>query len=447
MLETVKRDQDVYTDQFAQFSQAVERAEPAWLSAMRKTAIARFADLGFPSTRHEDWKYTNIRSLVSAEFRLSESSPQLTEERLSSVAFTDLGCPRIVFEDGKFAPQLSELAALPEGLRVLRLSEALQAEGKLIERHLGQYAAFENQAFSALNTAFLSDGAFIHVAPGKVIEQPIQVLFVSTGQAADSVSHPRNLFLIEENSQARIIETYASLDETRHLTNSVTEVVLGANAVVDHVKLQNESRSCFHVGRTQVLQERSSTYTNHNLALGSGLARNDIATVLDGEGGLCYLNGLFAADGSQHVDNFTIMEHVKPNCDSWELYKGVLDDKARGVFHGRIIVHPDAQKTDSKQTNDNLLISDNALVNTKPQLEIYADDVKCTHGATIGQLEKEALFYLRSRGIEAEAARSLLIYAFASEIVNRIVHQPLRDQLHGYLADWLPNGHLVKEAD
>ena len=448
MLETAHKEIEAYRENFARFEARFGDSGPIWLRSMRREAMKRFSELGFPTLRDEDWKYTNLRPLAKVEFGPAPSDlDSLSSESLRQLAFAGLGQVRLVFVNGEFAPGLSALDSLPEGLRVAPLSDLLEKESQKIENHLGRYADGQNEAFGALNTAFLREGAFIHVAANRLIEEPIQVLFLVTEKASDSLTCPRNLFLIDANSQASIIENYSALAENRYFTNAVTEVVVADNAVLDHYKLEVESPEAFHVGCTQTRQGRDSTYRMHNMSFGGLLVRNNIGTVLDGPGGYCALNGLFVTSGKQQVDNFTIMEHAQPHCDSRELYKGILDDRSRGVFHGRIIVRKGAQKTDSKQTNDNLILSDNALINTKPQLEIYADDVKCTHGATIGQLEKDGLFYLRSRGIEEQAARSLMIYAFASQVLAKIGHQPLRDQLHAHLAGLLPNGDLVREAD
>ncbi|MCH8319816.1 MAG: Fe-S cluster assembly protein SufD, partial [Acidobacteria bacterium] len=281
---------------------------------------------------------------------------------------------------------------------------------------------------------------------GEVIQEPIHLLFLSTAAEEAVAVHPRNLILVDSNSQVTIVESYIGLHKGVYFTNSVTEIVAAENAVVDHYKLHQESKKAFHIATLQVHQDRSSSVRTFNATLGGKLTRNEVNVVLDGEGAECNLDGLYLISGSQHVDNHTRLEHAKPHCDSREMYKGILDEKATGVFHGRIVVLPGAQKTDSKQTNNNLLLSDEALINTKPQLEIYANDVKCTHGATIGQLDPDALFYLRSRGIDKITARSLLIYAFASQVVNRIKVDLVRTELDDYLFSWLPAGHLVREA-
>ncbi|HSR69099.1 MAG TPA: Fe-S cluster assembly protein SufD [Acidobacteriota bacterium] len=446
MLEAVKREIDSYREQFAALERESGDAGPIQLRSLRKEAFNYFCDKGFPTTRDEDWKYTNLNPLTRTEFGLQQADP-LQASELSRIPFGDLQCPRLTFVNGHFSQDLSTLDQMPQGVTVKTLSRALEEDADWLEEHLGRHAQYQDKPFTALNLAFLRQGAFIKVAPNTVVEKPVQVLYVTTGKAQDGACHPHNLVLVGENSQFKLVENYSALGQVRYFNNVVSEVVVGDNSVVDHFKIDLESLQAFHVNRTAVYQGRSSNYRNFFVAFGGAIVRNDINTVLDGEGSHCGLDGLFVTRERQLVDSFTVMEHAQPNCDSREVYKGILDDSSRGVFHGRIIVRQKAQKTDSKQSSDNLLISDNALVNTKPQLEIYADDVKCTHGATIGQLDDEGLFYLRSRGIPEEAARGLMIYAFASEVISRVTYKPLRERLHDYMADWLPNGDLVREAE
>ena len=292
----------------------------------------------------------------------------------------------------------------------------------------------------------MEDGAYVHIPKGVYLEQPIHLVFVSTADAGPVVSHPRNLIVAETGSQATIIESYLGLGDGVYFTNAVTEIVVGENAVIDHYKVGREAQQAYHVGTTQIYQDRSSNASSHAVTIGGAIVRNDINTLLDGEGAQCTLNGLYLVSGRQHVDNHLRVEHAKPHCDSREFFKGVLDGHGKAVFTGRIIVRKDAQKTDAKQTNMNLLLSKHAQVDTKPQLEIFADDVKCTHGATIGQIDENAMFYLRSRGLSEPAARSLLVFAFASEAIDRIRPQLLRAQLRQMLFDRLPEGHRLQDA-
>jgi Fe-S cluster assembly protein SufD len=323
---------------------------------------------------------------------------------------------------------------------------ALDKDTDLIEHHLTRYADYQKDAFLALNTAFIEDGAFVYVQKGTVLEEPIHLLYITTTSDAPTMTNPRNLILAEDNSQATIVEHYVSLNDSLYFSNVVTEVVVGSNSVLNHFMIERESKRAFNISTLRVQQGRSSNVTSHSVLLGGAIVRNNVHPVLAGEGSECYINGLFMSTGRQHMDNYMKVEHASPHCDSRQLYKGVLNGKSRGVFHGRIIVHKDAQKTDAKQTNRNLLLSDEAKIDTKPQLEIYADDVKCTHGATIGQLDENAIFYLRSRGMTLDSARALLLFAFTSEILDGIKVDPIRKYLESLVTDWFVQGKLFERT-
>jgi Fe-S cluster assembly protein SufD len=437
-MTAVKENQDVYFANFDLLQKKLAAGEPSWLQAIRKAAIDRFAELGFPTTHNEEWKYTNVAPIARVPFQPALGAP-LAAPELERLPFADLECSRLVFLNGHYCPELSSLGALPQGVKAGHLAGALAASRQkhgstLLEEHLARYASFHNHPFVALNTAFMEDGALVEVPRDVVLARPILLLFLATTNGQPAVVHPRNLILVGRGSQASFIEGYAGLDqqvgEGIYFTNAVTEVVADEGTVIDYCKVQQESDASFHLATLQVHLARSSSVTTHSIALGGALVREEINTVLDGEGAECLLDGLYMVSGTQHVDNHTVIDHAKPHCGSRELYKGVLDGHSSGVFNGKIVVRKDAQKTDSKQSNKNLLLSEDAVVNTKPQLEIYADDVKCTHGATIGQVDQEAIFYLRSRGIGLEEARSLLIQAFAKEIVARIKFEPLRARLN-----------------
>ncbi len=338
---------------------------------------------------------------------------------------------RLVVVNGRYVPELSRTAGLPPGMRFGSLAGATSEQADVVARYLGQLADFSARPFAALNTAFAQDGAYVHVPDGLVFEQPLQILFVSTGDG--HMTHPRTLIVAGDRSQMRIVETYVSAPGQKHFTNAVTEIVAGENAVIDHYKVQEESVDGFHVASMHIHATRSSNVSTHSFTLGGRLVRNDVFALLDGEGAECTLNGLYLADGERLVDNHTTIDHAKPHCPSHEVYKGILGGKARAVFNGKIIVRQDAQKTDAKQTNRALLLSDQATINTKPQLEIFADDVKCTHGAAIGQLDEDALFYLRARGLTFFEARDMLIHAFAGQILDRVQIEPLKRALEGEL--------------
>jgi Fe-S cluster assembly protein SufD len=408
---------------------------PRWLQDLRERGAATFTSLGFPTVRDEEWRYTNVAPIAAGEFRPA-SVATVGAAAVEALPYAGATALRLVVVNGRFAPELSRLTALPRGVRAGSLAAAingeLQADSEMVQRYLGQLADFSSRAFAALNTAFIEDGAYVHVPDGVVLEEPLQILFVS---AADEpvVSHPRTLILLGERSQARIVETYVGVSDVQCFANAVTEVFVGESAVLDHYKVQQESDSAFHVGSMHVNAARSANFSSHSFSLGGKLVRNDVLATLDGEGAEVTLNGLYLADGDRLVDNHTTIDHARAHCPSHEVYKGILGGRARAVFNGKIIVRQDAQKTDAKQTNRALLLSDDALINTKPQLEIFADDVKCTHGAAIGQLDEDAIFYLRARGLTFFEARDMLIHAFAGQILERVKVEPLRIALESEL--------------
>jgi Fe-S cluster assembly protein SufD len=439
-MTAVLDEKDTYLAGFADFEKGLKDGTRTPLHRVRQAAIERFAALGFPTTEDEEWRFTSVAPLTRVPFK--PAAPQtVSPAELERVAPRTGPGSRLVFVNGRYVAELSSFAKLPDGVLLGSLVEALRAHPEQVESHLARHADYEDQAFTALNTAFLQDGAFLLVPRGKVIEEPVHLLFVATAPAWATVSHPRTLIVLAPSSQARVVESYVGLGEGITFTNAVTEVVAGENATLDHYKVQRETRQGFHVHTLQVHQSRSSTFANHAVTLGGSLVRNEINAMLGAEGCSCTLNGLYLATGRQHVDNHTVIDHAMPHCESHELYKGILDGHAHGVFNGKIFVRQDAQKTDAKQTNQTLLLSDSATINTKPQLEIFADDVKCTHGATVGQLDAEAVFYLRSRGLGLEQARSLLTFAFANDIIGRVQVGPLRAQLEEalLLAQRLPH--------
>jgi len=429
---------------FDTFLRELPASEPAAITALRRMAIERFVTLGFPTLRQEEWRQTNVGAIAQGSFvRYEGPEPTVDLSRLEPLA--EGAAARLVFVNGRLSQRLSTLGELPAGVIVASLAEALEKAPDKVEPWLGQHARFDDHPFVALNTAFLRDGALVWVPRGVVVEKPIHLMFVSNSTGSEPiVTFPRNLFVAGENSQVTIVETYAG--EGAYFTCPVTELVAGPASVVDHYKVQIESREAFHMATFQIEAERSCAPSSHSISIGGALVRNDVNAVLDGEGIDCILNGLYLGEGRQVIDNHMRVEHAKPHCASHELYKGVLDGAARSVFNGLIHVHPGAQKTDAKQSNRNLLLSSNAIANSNPQLEIFADDVKCTHGSTVGQLDEDAIFYLRSRGIGQEAARSLLTYAFASDIVERIKVEPVRRDLEEFLFARLPQGEVVRQA-
>jgi Fe-S cluster assembly protein SufD len=414
--------------------------QPAWLRGLRERGFARFCEVGFPTTKNEDWRFTNVSAIAQTPFQLAHDvrrSEATYSDTLDACRIPGAAC-QLVFLNGRFASELSDLGNLPQGVRAGSLAQAIAQDGASLEPHLGRYLNIERDAFSALNTAFIEDGAYVYLPRGTVLEAPICFLFISLPGNDPEMTNPRNLIVAENATEASIVEDYVSLGSGVSFSNVVTELVAGEDAVISHYMIEREDRQVFNVSTLRTQQARSSNVSSHSVLLGGGLVRNNIHPVLAGEGGECLINGLFIGNGHQHMDNYMLVEHASPHCGSRQFYNGILDGHSHGVFHGRIIVHKDAQKTDAKQTNRNLLLSDDAQIDTKPQLEIYADDVKCTHGATIGQVEENALFYMRSRGIEETEARSLLLLAFANECLDRMKSAPVRDYLRDLVQGWLP---------
>jgi Fe-S cluster assembly protein SufD len=411
------------------------RTGPRWLQDLRDRAAGRFVALGFPTIRDEEWRFTNVAPIAATEFKPAGSDAALaTEADLAGYLYSDAAV-RLVIVNGHLASGLSRTAGLPPGVRVGSLGAALTDHPEVVQRYLGQLAEFGNRAFTALNTALATDGAYVYIPDGVVLERPIHLLFVTTASPTSGpvMSNARALIVAGERSQARIVETYVGPRGASYFTNAVTEVVAGESSVVDHYKVQQESFDAFHVASMHVHAARNANFSSHSFSLGGRLVRNDVSALLDGEGAECTLNGLYVADGERLVDNHTAIDHAKAHCPSHEIYKGILGGRARSVFNGKIIVRQDAQKTDAKQTNRALLLSDEAMINTKPQLEIFADDVKCTHGAAIGQLDEDAIFYLRARGLTYFEARDMLIHAFAGDILDRVKIEPLRVALEAEL--------------
>ncbi|MBV9879271.1 MAG: Fe-S cluster assembly protein SufD [Gemmatirosa sp.] len=407
-----------------------ELGEPRWLFERRRDAGQRFAATGFPTPKHEDWHYTSTAPIAEAGFAtLRDAAGALGAEDLAPYTFGQSAWPTVVCVNGRFDAARSSLGTLPDGVRVLPLTRALAEQPDLVERYLGRVAATAEQPFTALNTALFQDGIAILVGKEMEAEVPVHVLWISDAVAARGTTHPRTLIVAERHSKATVIESYVGLGEASYFTNAVTEADLADGATVHHLRLQRESPRAFHVGTVEARQGRDSHWVSFSLAAGAKLSRTNVFAALDGEGCGATLNGLYMLDEDQHGDHQTRIEHAQPNTYSRELYKGILDGASHGVFNGKVYVHPVAQKTDGKQTNNTLLLSDRARIDAKPQLEIFADDVKCTHGATIGRLDETALFYMKSRGLNAETAKRLLTYAFAADVIETIEIAAVRDAL------------------
>jgi len=435
-----------YLDVFGELEKRTSR-QPRWLRELRQEAFARFCQTGFPTTHDEDWRFTNVNAISQASFNLSlAAQPKIATADLKQFRLPTAAC-RLVFVNGRFTPQLSELSSLPNGVKVGGLADAIAQNPDALEPHLGRYIKFGRDGFSALNTAFIEDGAYVFLPRRTVLEAPIHLLFASVADGSPAMAHPHTLIVAEDETQAGIVEDYVSFGSAPFFSNVVTELVAGENAVLSHYLIEREDLHAYNISTLRMQQARSANVSSHSVLLGGALVRNNVHPVLAGEGGECLINGLFIGNGRQHMDNYMLVEHASPHCSSRQFYNGILDGNSHGVFHGRIIVHKDAQKTDAKQTNRNLLLSDNAQIDTKPQLEIYADDVKCTHGATIGQIEENALFYMRTRGIDEASARRLLLMAFANESLQRMKSEPVRDYLAEVIRQWLPEGRATASAE
>ncbi len=421
MLQIAKeKEMNQYLARFAEVESKRGDA-PAWLKHLRANAIAQFEQLGFPTTRHEEWKYTNVAPLLKQDFSIPQTSANINVEAFT---YPESQTSQLVFVNGIYAPKLSNVSAIPASVTIANLPAANQ---KVVSEYFATQANYDNDAFTALNTAFACDGAFVLIPRGIIVEAPIHLLFVSTNQ---TVAYPRVLIVAEEGAIATIIESYvAPGDDEIYFTNAVTEVITKADANLTHYRLQAESTKAFHIATTAVQQESKSTYASYAISIGGEIARHDLNVKLDGEHIESTIDGLYVGTGKQHIDNHTTMDHAHPHCNSFQLYKGILDEKARAVFNGKVFVRAGAMLTDAKQLNKNLLLSKDAHVDTKPQLEIYADDVKCSHGATVGQLEEDELFYLRSRGLKTETARALLTFGFAEDVISKIKIASVRKQL------------------
>ncbi len=399
------------------------------LFPLREAAMQQFADTGYASTSHEEWKYTDVTPLTEPEFKIGSDNGTVTPEMVQKYLFDGLENARIVFVNGAYSDTLSDLGGIDTQVQVKSMRRALQEDRETVLEHLNLNDNHKDQSFVAMNTALFTDGVYINVPANVLLDKPVHLIYLTDTEGATTVSFPRNLIITGRSSQAEFIETYAGKADQVYLTNSVSEIVVGENARVHRYKIQMESDAAFHISNMKVVQERNSRFADYSVSIGGKLVRNNLDTEFAAEGAESELNGLYTANGRQLVDNHTTIDHAKPHCESHELYKGILDGHAKGVFNGKIFVRPDAQKTNAIQNNNCILLSDDATIDTKPQLEIFADDVKCTHGATVGQLNDEAFFYMRARGIEKNTAKNMLIFAFASEVLDKIKLVPVREKM------------------
>jgi Fe-S cluster assembly protein SufD len=431
MMSQATKEKSFYEAAFGEFSARARRDEQPWVTRLRERAFERFEEQGFPTTDEEDWKYTNVAPIARAKFQLASNGAggASSAETIEGFVAAESRRSRLVFVNGVLRAELSSLEAVAAGVVVSDLSAALSGEhAETVRQNIGRLHEGEADSFAALNTAFLG-GAFLYVPEGVTVEAPVQLLFLSDASGAESVVFPRVLVVAGRDSRLDIIESYAAAGGGAYFTDAVVEVFVGEGACVSHYKVQDEGESAFHVASTRAEVGRAAAYELMTVTLGARLSRHGIEVRLGGEGAECRVDGLYLVGTGQHADTHSLIDHRKAHCTSRQNYKGILDGKSRAVFNGRVFVHRDAQQTDAEQSNKNLLLSPEARVDTKPQLEILADDVKCAHGATVGQLEEEELFYLISRGLHPDLARNLLTYGFAEEIVEKIKFDSIRAQL------------------
>ncbi len=407
----------------------------SWLERLRETAMDRFEQLGFPAIENEEWKYTNVSQIARTRFMPIAANVNLRsavgEGELTAFTYPETKASQLVFVDGILRPELSSLSGLPAGVVALDFSAALTIEpfAELMRTYLGRIVDYSDNGFTALNTAFVGSGALVVIPKGLVVETPLHLLFLCSSKGANVAAFPRVLVIAEENSSATIIESYDSIGNDAYFTNAVVEILLRDGARLEHYRVQDESSEAFHIASTRADLGRDSSFETTSIMLGAKLSRHDLSVMMDHEGAECRVDGLYIIGDGQHTDTHSVIDHKQPHCASHQLYKGILDGKSRAVFNGKVFVRRGAIGTDANQTNKNLLLSNEAHVDTKPQLEIFADDVKCAHGAAIGQLDEDELFYLESRGIHSDLARNLLTYGFAEEVIARIKVESIKTKL------------------
>lgn len=431
------KEESIYAEAFRELSTRGD--EPSWLTRARAEAFARFEEAGFPTTDEEEWKYTNVAAIARAGFRPAAGGDGAAVEAdaVERFVYAEARRSRLVFVNGHFRPELSSLEAIPSGVVAASLADALKGEhAGVIRENLGRLSGRGGDAFTALNTAF-AGGAFLYVPQGAKAETPVQMLFLSAPSGAETAAFPRVLVVVGRDSRLDLIESYAAIEESAYFNDAAIEITVGEGARLTHYKVQDESAGAFHVASTRAEVARSASYDLTTVTLGARLSRHNIEVKLESEGAECRVDGLYLVGTGQHADTHSLIDHQKPHCTSRQNYKGILDGRSRAVFNGRVFVHEGAHGTDAEQSNKNLLLSHEARVDTKPQLEIFNDDVKCSHGATVGQLEEEELFYLLSRGLHADLARNLLTYGFAEEIVEKLKFDSIRAQLDGAILNRL----------
>ncbi|MHB8406275.1 MAG: Fe-S cluster assembly protein SufD [Gammaproteobacteria bacterium] len=435
-----------YVEGFKTLETAPSGNAPAWLAGLRRDAFARFADRGFPGERHEDWKYTSTRPLEKRAFSLATSAhDSVSASDIAPILLHEMPVHTLVFVNATPVAALSTVSSAIRGLHIAGLSQALERNAAVLQPYLVPESVWADDSFTALNTAFLKDGVVVEIDAKSQLDRPLQLIFVSTHQTSSLACHPRILVRLANDSRATLIETYLGLEDAANFTNSYTQIVLGENARLEHLRVQRESPGDFHVSRVRVSQQGGSSYRSHTLNLGGLWVRTDLQARLEAPLAEAIFNGLYAVNGRQHVDNHTRIDHLAPATRSDELYRGIIGGHARAVFNGKVVVAKHAVKTDASQTNNNLLLSRIAEIDAKPELEIYADDVQCSHGATIGQLDEQALFYLRSRGLDLQTARALLVEAFTLKLLERIPAPELRAYVARQIKTALPEQSAVME--
>ncbi len=419
---------------------------PDWFRETREAALAHFNEAALPTVRHEDWRFTNLGPIRQTSFLTPNGDATALRSDIKPFVISGLDCIQLVFVNGRFNEELSDASDLPNGARLMSMADAMARDLPLLREYLARFADPADDAFAALNTALAEDGVMLHVPRGVAVEKPIHLLNFTMATEAPLLISPRNLIVVEESASVTVVEDYVSPDEKVYLNNAVTEIVVRDNADVTHYLLDRESDLAFNISSLHVHQGRDSRFTSHSMLFGGRIVRNNVHPVLDGDNCFSLLNGLYVIEDEQVADSHMRVEHRALAGDSRQYYKGIMHDQAKGVLRGRIVVHPGAQKTDAKQSNQNLLLSERATANTDPQLEIYADDVKCTHGATIGQIDEDQIFYLMARGIPQETARSMIIVAFAGESLGRIEHEAIRRLMQAMLLDRLPEASALNQS-
>ncbi|MEW6702229.1 MAG: Fe-S cluster assembly protein SufD [Bacteroidota bacterium] len=427
-----------YLSNFESFEDKLNGQSKSFLHDIRKEALNKLAEFDFPTNRNEEWKYTNVSPILKDNFvpAVNAGLPKLSKDEIKKYLFHNFDYHLVVFLNGIYSEELSEIYELPKDVVVGGLNKTAKESPTLINQHINKLSKIDN-AFNALNTAYTFDGLVVIVPDGKFLEKPIQVLYLNTSDQDLILSQPRNLIVAGKNSQVNVIANYQGYGRKKYFSNVVTEVFVDENGTANLYKVQNENEESYHIEKVQAYQKKGSLFNHYNVTFGGAIVRNDINSILDDENIETHYYGLYLANGKQHVDNHTFVDHAKPNCMSNELYKGILDDNSRGVFNGKIIVRKDAQKTNAYQQNKTILLSKGAVIDAKPQLEIFADDVKCSHGATVGHLDEESEFYIRSRGVPKELAKSMLIRAFANDVIETIKIEPLKEQINHMIFEHL----------